>query len=96
MASANTNSSHDADPAISEKALFFDLSPDLLAIADFKGHFKHTNPAWTRVFGYTEAELLACPFLELVHPEDRCAHPGQTRGLKDGYLLLQLREPLSS
>jgi len=84
MAYANTNSSHDADPATSEKALFFDLSPDLLAIADFKGHFKHTNPAWTRVFGYTEAELLACPFLELVHPEDRCATLAKLEGSKTG------------
>jgi PAS domain S-box-containing protein len=82
MASAYTNSSHYDDPATSEKALFFDLSPDLLAIVDFKGHFKRTNPAWVKVLGYTEAELLAYPVFELVHPEDRCATLAKLEGSK--------------
>jgi PAS domain S-box-containing protein len=49
----------------------FNLSSDLIAVADFKGHFTRVNPAAERVLGYTEEELLARPYLEFVHPDDR-------------------------
>jgi PAS domain S-box-containing protein len=49
----------------------FTLSPDLIAVADFDGHFTRVNPAVEQVLGYTEEEFLARPFLDLVHPDDR-------------------------
>ncbi len=54
-----------------ELDLFFRLGRDLLAIADFKGYFKRLNPAWEQTLGWTTAELLARPYLEFVHPDDR-------------------------
>ena len=54
-----------------ELDLFFRLSRDLLAIADFNGHFKRVNPAWEQALGWTPEELLARPYLEFVHPDDR-------------------------
>jgi PAS domain S-box-containing protein len=49
----------------------FNLSSDLIAVADFEGHFTRVNPAVEQILGYTAAEFLARPYLELVHPDDR-------------------------
>jgi len=50
---------------------FFNISPEILCIADFSGHFLRVNPSMVNTLDYSETELLARPFLELVHPEDR-------------------------
>jgi PAS domain S-box-containing protein len=50
---------------------YFDSSLDLLATADFNGYFKELNPAWEKTLGYKRAELMAKPFVEFVHPDDR-------------------------
>ena len=47
------------------------LSLDLIADANFDGYFTHVSPAFTRLFGYTIEEMLAAPFLDFVHPDDR-------------------------
>ena len=49
----------------------FDLSPDAFCIAGFDGYLKRVNPAFPHGLGYTAEQLLARPFLEHIHPEDR-------------------------
>lgn len=49
----------------------FTLSPDLITVAGFDGHFKRLNPAWERTLGYGIEELCLRPWLDFVHPEDR-------------------------
>jgi PAS domain S-box-containing protein len=63
---------------------FFTLSLDLMCIAGFDGYFKRVNPAWQRVFGYTTEELLARPYLDFVHPDDRDATIKQAERLGQG------------
>jgi PAS domain S-box-containing protein len=50
---------------------FWQLSNDLFLTAGFDGLVKRVNPAWERTLGWTPAELLSLPFIELVHPDDR-------------------------
>jgi PAS domain S-box-containing protein len=51
--------------------LFFETSSDLMCIADPQGAFTRVNSAFSATLGYSDAELLARPFIELVHPGDR-------------------------
>jgi PAS domain S-box-containing protein len=48
----------------------FELSPDMLCICGFDGKFTRLNPAWYECVGYTEAEMIARPFIDFVHPDD--------------------------
>ena len=50
---------------------FFTTSSDLKCIADPNGCVKKVNPACWQTLGYSEAELMAKPFMGFVHPDDR-------------------------
>ncbi|MEO5802223.1 MAG: ATP-binding protein [Verrucomicrobiota bacterium] len=63
---------------------FFNLSIDLLAIADFDGYMLQLNPTWQKTLGYSEEELKSKPGLEFVHPDDRLAMQEQLNHLKAG------------
>jgi PAS domain S-box-containing protein len=64
----------------------FTFSHDLLCVAGFDGYFKRLNPAWERVLGYTLEELMASPYLEFVHPDDRAQTAGEAARLSSGQL----------
>jgi PAS domain S-box-containing protein len=62
-----------------ERDRFFDLSLDLIALADSKGYFRRVNPAFSRVLGWSCEELTTRPFIEFVHPADRAATIAEIR-----------------
>ncbi|WP_114226734.1 MULTISPECIES: hybrid sensor histidine kinase/response regulator [Sphingomonas] len=53
-----------------ERDRLWDLSQDMLARADYTGMMSAVSPAWTRVLGWREDELLTRPYASFMHDED--------------------------
>jgi PAS domain S-box-containing protein len=62
----------------------FTLSADPIAVADFDGYFTRVNPAAERVIGHPREELLARPYLDFVHPDDRARTTAEAAELVKG------------
>jgi len=54
-----------------ERDRIFALSLDLTCIAEPDGRFRRVNPAFSTVLGWSSDELLARPYSEFIHPDDR-------------------------
>jgi PAS domain S-box-containing protein len=77
-------------PMLLERDRFFDMSLDMLAIASARdGRWKRVNPAVCRTLGWSEEELLAMPYLDLVHPEDLARSEEARLGLDEGKPLMR-------
>lgn len=77
-----------SDDATFDLERFFDFAVDMLCIADHEGYFRRVNRSFERVLGYDRQELLARPFVELVHPDDRVETVAETKRLSSGQLTL--------
>jgi PAS domain S-box-containing protein len=74
-----------------ESARHFELSLDMICIAGFDGYFKRVNPAFERILGYSEADLLGRPFLDFVHPDDRQSTEEEAAAISEGAGTVQFR-----
>jgi PAS domain S-box-containing protein len=63
---------------------FMDLSVDMFCVAGFDGFFKNLNPSFEKTLGFTTKELMAKPYLEFIHPDDRSATAVEKDGVKGG------------
>ncbi|MDX7952412.1 PAS domain S-box protein [Lichenihabitans sp. Uapishka_5] len=53
-----------------ERNRLWETTNDLMGTATLDGRLKSVNPAWSALLGWSEAELLRRPFLEIVDPAD--------------------------
>jgi len=67
-----------------ERDRLFNLSLDILAIANFEGYFIDVNPALEKTLGFTSEALTTQPFIQWVHPEERRATQTQMKKLASG------------
>jgi PAS domain S-box-containing protein len=67
-----------------ERDRFFTLSMDMLCIVRLEGRFDRVNPAFEKLLGFTEQELLSLQIFDFLHPEDRAAAMAEYEKLRHG------------
>ncbi|MEO6843364.1 MAG: PAS domain-containing protein [Bradyrhizobium sp.] len=70
LADLNATLAQRVEEKTRERDRIWNVSQDLLLVADRKGIWKTVNPAWTRTLGWSEAELLNRTSEWLQHPDD--------------------------
>jgi PAS domain S-box-containing protein len=63
---------------------FFERSPEMLVTGTLDGYLKTVNDSFQRALGYDRDELLARPFSEFIHPDDRTATMQEMQKLAEG------------
>lgn len=76
--------SADRNRARLERERFFNLSLDLLCTIGADGQFQQLNPAWETTLGWTRDELMARPFGDLIHPDERDATLAEVSAIAGG------------
>jgi PAS domain S-box-containing protein len=70
LASLNATLAERVEEKTRERDRIWNVSQDLLLVADRNGIWQTVNPAWTRTLGWSEAELLNRTSQWLEHPDD--------------------------
>lgn len=71
-----------------ERNRIFNLSTDLVGIAGFDGRFRQINPAWPQVLGYSLDKIMARPFQDFVHMDDRNKTQAEVEKLASGHITI--------
>ncbi|WP_210246103.1 PAS domain S-box protein, partial [Methylobacterium gnaphalii] len=72
------------DERTRERNRLWAMTNDLMGTAGLDGYLKAVNPAWTRMLGWSDAELLGRPFADLIDKSDHAAAADVTRRLSLG------------
>jgi PAS domain S-box-containing protein len=70
LAELNATLAERVEEKTRERDRIWNVSQDLLLVADGNGVWQTVNPAWTRTLGWSEAELLSRTSEWLEHPDD--------------------------
>ncbi|MFL6812981.1 MAG: PAS domain-containing protein [Bradyrhizobium sp.] len=84
LAELNATLAQRVEEKTRERDRIWNVSQDLLVVADRNGLWQTVNPAWTRTLGWSEAELLNRTSEWLEHPEDNGIAQAQIRRLGAG------------
>ena len=84
LAELNATLAQRVEEKTRERDRIWNVSQDLLVVADRNGLWQTVNPAWTRTLGWSEAELLNRTSEWLEHPEDNGIAQAQIRKLGAG------------
>jgi PAS domain S-box-containing protein len=77
LAELNATLAERVEEKTRERDRIWNVSQDLLLVADRNGVWRTVNPAWTKTLGWSEAELLNRTSEWLQHPEDDGATQAQ-------------------
>jgi PAS domain S-box-containing protein len=81
LAELNATLAQRVEEKTRERDRIWNVSQDLLVVADRDGVWQTVNPAWTRTLGWSEAELLDRTSEWLEHPDDNGLTQAQVRKL---------------
>ena len=76
--SRNRSLSSEVIQRAQERGRIWQVSEDLLAVANFEGYFLSVNPAWTELLGWSAEEIARLHVSELRHPDD-AAHSDEAQ-----------------
>ncbi|MHB8270132.1 PAS domain-containing protein [Bradyrhizobium sp.] len=84
LAELNATLAERVEEKTRERDRIWNVSQDLLLVADRNGIWQTVNPAWTRTLGWSEAELLNRTSEWLDHPDDGETTRAHVRKLRAG------------
>src|SRR5262245_55607984 len=77
-----------------ERARIWNVSQDMLAVADLDGKLLSLNPAWKTTLGWSETDLVGNTYEWLVHSDDQNESRAELAGLAEGSRTRQLENRL--
>jgi PAS domain S-box-containing protein len=77
-----------------ERLNIWNVSQDLLVVADMEGRYLSVNPAWTATLGWSASDLLGKSSQWLLHPDDQETTLGETGHLTAGRKTLRFENRL--
>jgi len=77
-----------AETQLRRSSRYFELSRDLTVSLGFDGCFRSVNPAVADILGWSVEEIMARPYMDLVHPDDRAATRAEIEKLGGGHTTL--------
>ncbi len=70
LAALNADLEQAVETRTRERDRVWTATSDLMGVAGLDGFLKQVNPAWTRMLGWSEAELTTRPFLDFIDRDD--------------------------
>jgi PAS domain S-box-containing protein len=89
LAELNATLAQRVEEKTRERDRIWNVSQDLLVVADRSGVWRTVNPAWTKTLGWSEAELLNRTSEWLEHPDDNGLTHAEVNSLIQGNLTVR-------